>query len=68
MVQSSRLARTISEGNEKKYCDSQYSVEEDILCLEMDHCPPVAEDVRVQFHCSSKKVPKGYEACAFYFW
>ena len=68
VVESSKLPRSISESSSKNYCDSEYSIDDDILNIDMSHCRPVSEDVRVQFHCSSNKVPKGYEACAFYFW
>ena len=68
MVESSKLVRKVSAANMKNYCDSQYSIDDDLLSIDMSHCLPVSEDVRVQFHCSSKKVPIGYEACAFYFW
>ena len=68
MVESSKLVRKVSVQNMKNYCDSQYSIDEDLLSIDMSHCLPVSEDVRVQFHCASKKVPVGYEACAFYFW
>jgi hypothetical protein len=68
MVESSKLVRKVSAANMKHYCDSQYSIDDDLLSIDMSHCLPVSEDVRVQFHCSSNKVPIGYEACAFYFW
>ena len=67
-VQSSKLARSISQTNTKNYCSSEYNGSNDLLEIDMIQCPQVCEDVRVQFHCSSKQVPKAYESCAFYFW
>ena len=67
-VQSSKLARSISQTNTKIYCSSEYNGSNDLLEIDMIQCPQVCEDVRVQFHCSSKQVPKAYESCAFYFW
>ena len=67
-VQSTRVVRSISKTNTKNYCESHYSSDEDLLRINMSCCPSVSEDVRLQFHCSSNKVPRGYEACAFYFW
>ena len=67
-VQSTRVVRSISRTNTKNYCESHYSSDEDLLRINMGCCPSVSEDVRLQFHCSSNKVPRGYEACAFYFW
>ena len=68
VVQTSRFSRKISQVESKKYVSSEYSVDEDVLCIDMEDCPAMSEDVRVQFHCSSNKVLKGYESCAFYFW
>ena len=67
-VQSTKVARSISQTNTKQYCEAHYSTDDDLLSINMSHCAPVCEDVRVQFHCSSNRVPKGYESCAFYFW
>ena len=67
-VQSTKVVRSISQTNTKTYCESSYSIDEDLLRIDMSGCPPVSEDVRVQFHCSSTRVPRGYESCAFYFW
>ena len=67
-VQSTRVVRSISRTNTKNYCESHYSSDEDLLRINMGCCPSVSEDVRLQFHCSSNKVPRGYESCAFYFW
>ena len=67
-VRSSKLARSISQTTTKNYCSSQYNGSDDMLEIDMIQCPQVCEDVRVQFHCSSKQVPKAYESCAFYFW
>ena len=67
-VQSSKVVRSISQTNTKNYCESHYSNEDNLLTINMSGCPHVSEDVRVQFHCSSGKVPRGYESCAFYFW
>merc|ERR1712126_87873 len=49
-------------------CETRCINEENKLVLDMLHCPTVKEDVRIQFYCSSKRVPAGYENCAFYFW
>lgn len=67
-VQSTKVARSISQTNTKHYCEAHYSTDDDLLSINMSHCAPVCQDVRVQFHCSSNRVPKGYESCAFYFW
>ena len=67
-VQTTKVVRSISQTNPKNYCESHYSNEDDVLTIDMSYCPQVSEDVRVQFHCSSGKVPRGYESCAFYFW
>ena len=63
-----RFSRSTSNNKQLPIYESPYSKEEDLLRIEMETCPLMSEDVRVQFHCSSKSVPKGYEKCAFYFW
>ena len=69
VAQTSRTIRDVSsEMEEVRYCYSEYSKETDVLDIQLDDCPSISEDVRIKFHCSSSKVKKGYEKCAFYFW
>lgn len=49
-------------------CDPRYNGEQDALSVTPLNCPPLVGDVRIRFYCKSRKVPKGYEACSFYFW
>lgn len=49
-------------------CSAFYNRNEDILIVTPINCPILIGDVRFKFNCRSKKVPKGYEGCAFYFW
>lgn len=49
-------------------CTTFYNQAEDILIITPINCPILRGDVRVKFDCRSKRVPKAYESCAFYFW
>ena len=61
-------SRKLSVNSSNDYCDSNYSKKKDYLEIDMKNCPILSEDVRIKFNCSSSKVKKGYEWCAFYFW
>lgn len=49
-------------------CSVEYKGEQDALYVHPINCPPLVGDVRVRFYSRSRKVPVGYDACAFYFW
>lgn len=49
-------------------CSVFHNIDEDSLLITPINCPLLHGDVRLKFYCSSKRVPKAYENCAFYFW
>jgi PTEN phosphatase family protein len=49
-------------------CLVDYKGEQDALDIQPINCPALVGDVRIRFYCKSRKVPVGYDACAFYFW
>ncbi|XP_069129990.1 phosphatidylinositol 3,4,5-trisphosphate 3-phosphatase TPTE2-like isoform X2 [Argopecten irradians] len=54
--------------NNKK-CDYTHNKEEDSISITIDDDSPVLEnDIKFRFKSSSKKVPRVYDNCAFYFW
>lgn len=53
---------------QNKNCQAEYKPEADVLEVTLLNCPILHGDVKLRFQCSSKRVPKGYEKCPFYFW
>ncbi|XP_033743913.1 phosphatidylinositol 3,4,5-trisphosphate 3-phosphatase TPTE2-like isoform X2 [Pecten maximus] len=50
-------------------CKYSHNKEEDRITITVDDDSPVLEnDVKVRFKSSSKKIPRVYDNCAFYFW
>ena len=49
-------------------CEALYHGEQDAMLVQPINCPSLEGDVRLLFYSNSRKVPKGYEKCAFYFW
>ncbi|XP_053419307.1 phosphatidylinositol 3,4,5-trisphosphate 3-phosphatase TPTE2-like [Nycticebus coucang] len=44
-----------------------YDMESNRVVIHLFHCPPLSDDVKVQFF-SSSNLPKCYDNCAFFFW
>ncbi|XP_045652708.1 phosphatidylinositol 3,4,5-trisphosphate 3-phosphatase TPTE2-like [Ursus americanus] len=50
-----------------KNCQILHDVETDSVIIHLSNCPPVCDDVKVQFF-SSSDLPKYYDNCPFFFW
>uniref|UniRef100_H0WHI0 Uncharacterized protein n=1 Tax=Otolemur garnettii TaxID=30611 RepID=H0WHI0_OTOGA len=54
-------------GSASKNCKILYDMETNRAVIHLHKCPPLCDDVKVQFF-SSSNLPKGYDNCAFFFW
>ncbi|XP_004399551.1 PREDICTED: phosphatidylinositol 3,4,5-trisphosphate 3-phosphatase TPTE2-like [Odobenus rosmarus divergens] len=50
-----------------KNCRILHDVEADSVIIHLSNCPPLYDDVKVQF-LSSSDLPKYYDNCPFFFW
>ncbi|XP_025852384.1 phosphatidylinositol 3,4,5-trisphosphate 3-phosphatase TPTE2-like [Vulpes vulpes] len=50
-----------------KNCQIFHDVETDSVIIQLSNCPPLYDDVKVQFF-SSSDLPKYYDNCPFFFW
>ncbi|XP_035582762.1 phosphatidylinositol 3,4,5-trisphosphate 3-phosphatase TPTE2-like [Zalophus californianus] len=50
-----------------KNCRILHDVETDSVIIHLSNCPPLYDDVKVQF-LSSSDLPKYYDNCPFFFW
>ncbi|XP_071846580.1 phosphatidylinositol 3,4,5-trisphosphate 3-phosphatase TPTE2-like [Apostichopus japonicus] len=49
-------------------CKAIYDHGTDILSCTVLNCPQLSGNIKIKFESNSKKVPKSYDKCAFFFW
>ncbi|XP_044936485.1 phosphatidylinositol 3,4,5-trisphosphate 3-phosphatase TPTE2-like isoform X2 [Mustela putorius furo] len=54
-------------GSASKNCQILHDAETDSVTIHLSNCPPLYDDIKVQFF-SSSDLPKYYDQCPFFFW
>ncbi|KAJ8028289.1 Phosphatidylinositol 3,4,5-trisphosphate 3-phosphatase TPTE2 [Holothuria leucospilota] len=49
-------------------CKAIYDHGTDVLSCTVINCPVLSGNIKIKFESTSKKVPKSYNKCAFFFW
>ncbi|XP_047579216.1 phosphatidylinositol 3,4,5-trisphosphate 3-phosphatase TPTE2-like [Lutra lutra] len=66
-IQITMQSQIIFSCSASKNCRILHDAETDSVAIHLSNCPPLYDDVKVQFF-SSSDLPKYYDNCPFFFW
>ncbi|XP_057345260.1 phosphatidylinositol 3,4,5-trisphosphate 3-phosphatase TPTE2-like isoform X2 [Manis pentadactyla] len=65
-IQITMQQKTVFSCSASKNCTITHDVEADRVIFNLINCPPLYDDVKMQFFCPN--LPKYYDNCPFFFW